>query len=97
MKSPKNLANLAAFADQVNSITREELIDKALPTVSELLPGCTAIGAYCLGAVNALAWQDYVEVPRNVLELAAKCTSVRDAVELYREFRAGRTAGVPAK
>jgi hypothetical protein len=71
-------------------MTREALIEKTLPTVNELLPGCTPMGAYCLGAVCSLAWRDERELPRHVLELATKCRTIGMADDLYREFAAGR-------
>lgn len=89
--NPKQLVELSKFAERVNLSTREELIEKTLPVVNELLPGATPIGAYCLGAICTLAWRDYVELPRHVLELAAKCSAIPAVDELYREFRAGRS------
>ena len=84
---PKKLAHLAAFAAQVSSINLGELIEKTLPTVNELLPGSTPMGAYSLGLICALAWSEAIEPPRSLLELAATCESVEQASGLYREFR----------
>jgi hypothetical protein len=67
-----------------------ELAEKSLATVNELLPRCEPTGAYCIGLMCALAWRDGLDPPRTLLELAAKCPSVEDAAELYREFKALR-------
>lgn len=67
-----------------------ELAEKSLPTVNELLPRCTPTGAWCLGIICALAWNDGIEPHFTILELAAKCPSVDQAVELYEEFKALR-------
>jgi hypothetical protein len=63
-----------------------EAIEKTLPVVNELLPGTGPIGAYCLGTICALAWQDRMEPPRSLLEMAVKCPSIEQAAELYREY-----------
>jgi hypothetical protein len=68
---------------------QENLIEKTLPAVNELLSSSTPMGAYCLGAICSLAWGDGAELPRHVLELATRCTFISAADELYREFRAG--------
>jgi hypothetical protein len=87
----KGLADLSQFAEGVNQMTREELIGKMLPDVNALLPGCSAMGAYCLGMITASAISDYRTVPVDVLRLASLCTRPQDAAELYQEWRAGRS------
>lgn len=71
-------------------MTIEELAEKSLPKVNELLRSTAAAGAYCLGLVCALAWRDEIEPPATLLDMAAKCPSPEQAVELYREFVALR-------
>lgn len=63
---------------------REELFERNLPTVNELLQHCSAIGAYCMGAVQSLAIRDGIEAPRVLLEAAAGCESIEEAANLYR-------------
>ena len=69
------VAELDRRANLVNLSTREELIEKTLPVVNELLPGATPIGAYCLGAICTLAWRDNVELPPHVLRVGGEMLS----------------------
>lgn len=67
-----------------------DAIERTLPAVNDLLPQCDAIGGYCLGVMCALGWNDGLVPPPSLLELAITCSSVEQAVELYRAFVALR-------
>lgn len=76
-------------------MTREKAIEQTLPAVNELLAKAPpAIGAYCMGAICALAWQDNEPAARTILEVAAECTEVKQAAALWREFARARNGGI---
>ncbi len=66
--------------------------EETLDTVNELLPAASATGAYCLGAVCAFAWQEGIQPPKSILEMAVKCESVEKAVDIYATLKSLRDA-----
>jgi hypothetical protein len=68
-----------------------------LDLVNEIVPTASAEGAYCVGLVSVLAWQHGLEPNRAVLEAAADCKSIPDALEMFDTWRklqnANRRAG----
>ncbi len=69
-------------------MTQEQIIERDLPVVNELLPTCHAMGAYCLGMVTALLWNEGLETPRSFLKRASECNSVEEAAEAYLDLKA---------
>lgn len=55
--------------------------------VNEIVPKTRAEGAYCIGLVSALAWQHDLDPTRAVLEAAADCNSIPDALEMFDTWR----------
>lgn len=69
-------------------IESQELWEKGLPIVNEILPHCTAIGAYCVGLVHEKAVRAGLEAPRELLEEASRSKRVKEALLLYELWRA---------
>jgi hypothetical protein len=49
-----------------------------------------AMRAYRLGMVCALAWSEGLELPPNVFEEVVACTSIDEAIEVYRRHLLSR-------
>ncbi len=63
------------------------MTNEYLDLVNEIVPKATAEGAYCIGLVSVLAWQHDLEPTRAVLEAAADCKSIPDALEMFDTWR----------
>jgi hypothetical protein len=61
-----------------------QAMQTSLPALTEVLKTCSAHGAYCVGIVTSLAWQEGRETPLSILRLASECKSVEDAFILYQ-------------
>jgi hypothetical protein len=61
-----------------------QAMQKSLPALNEVLTTCDAHGAYCVGIITSLAWQEGRETPLSILKLASECKSVEDAFVLYQ-------------
>jgi hypothetical protein len=68
-----------------------------LDTTNRLLndPATTAMGGYSIGIVSSLAEQEGVVAPDALLEAAAQCQTVKEAVDLFRscvDLRRGKAS-----
>lgn len=76
------------------------ITDEYLDLANEIVPHTNAVGAYCVGLVSALAWENGLEPTRFVLEAAADCGTITQALEMFDSWQklqvANRRASAPA-
>lgn len=65
---------------------------EVLKFTEELLFDCSEMGAYAVGMVSALCWMEGRVPPFVLLEEAARCASVAEAVGLFRASTVVRSA-----
>jgi hypothetical protein len=58
--------------------------EETVAVVNELIPQAKQWGAYCMGLVCAVSWNNGAEPPRTVLEAAAECESLEQAQSIVK-------------
>lgn len=60
--------------------------EKYFDLLNSILPRATPMGAYCVGLVSALGWQNGLDPNESVLHAAAECSTAIQAIEMYSEW-----------
>ncbi len=71
---------------------KSPLTPEYMDAVNEIVPQSTAEGAYCVGMVSVLAWQTEYQPDRGLLESAAACDTIPDALRVFELWLAKRRA-----
>jgi hypothetical protein len=66
------------------------LTGEYLGWVNELVPKAAPMGAYCVGAVSASAWQSGLKPTRELLRAASLCETTEAADRLFEDWKARR-------
>ena len=59
-----------------------------LALVNEILPKATPMGAYAIGLITTLAWQNGLDPNRSVMEAAMACPDIASAIDVFETWRA---------
>jgi hypothetical protein len=63
-----------------------------LDRINEVLAGCDAMQAYCVGVICALAWREGKQPSHAMLVLSASLSTVAEAFELWKRQTGGDDA-----
>jgi len=60
--------------------------EEYLDMVNEALPTATAIGAYAIGVVTTLAWQQKLDPTAELIRAAAECPNVESVLFVFENW-----------
>jgi hypothetical protein len=101
MKNKKHKSLAASVPAGSESALRGEIRTygpgaKYFDLVNELLPSATPMGAYCVGLVSVLAWQDGTDPNESDLRSAVRCSTIKQVSDfLTPEYTTNRRTTHP--